>query len=110
MWNRVAGPCLLSAALALSSGCGVIGSDEKTMFIGPQTQACHTWMPIRCLMEAPTPQGPWRLFYEGIEGFTHEAGYLYELRVAVSDWPKTVQDVGDTRYVLVRVVSKTRVE
>lgn len=110
MRNRLAAPWLLSAALALSTACGIVGSDEQTMFIGPQLQDCYTWMPMRCMMEAPTAQGPWRLFYNDIEGFTHEPGYLYELRVEVTEWPEQPMDASKERYILVRVVSRTRVE
>lgn len=110
MRSRLPGPFLLAAVVALSA-CGAVGGgDEKTMFIGPQIQACYTWMPARCMMEAPTAQGPWTLFYGDIEGFTHENGYLYELRVAVMDWPELVQDAPNKRHVLVRLVSRTRVE
>jgi hypothetical protein len=99
---------LLAAAAALSSGCGAVSGDEITMFIGPEKRPCTTFFPTECLQQAPTAQGPWGHFYSGIDGFTWERGFLYELRVRVVDWPDHPVDGPDRRHILVRIVSKTR--
>lgn len=52
------------------------------------------------------------LFYDGIDGFTHEPGYTYRLRIERYDaFPgraEPPQDTGRYSYRLVEVISKTR--
>lgn len=60
------------------------------------------------LMECLTVDG--ELFYEEIEGFEHEAGYVYRLRIERYDpWPEMEEppaDAGEYGYRLIEVVSK----
>ena len=115
MRNRLAGSWLLAGALALSGACAGTDPDEgdaneKTMFVGPERRTCQTVILTQCMVEGPTAQGPWTFFYGEIEGFHYEPGFVYELRVLVVPVPNPPQDASSLRYVLVRLVSKTRVE
>lgn len=83
-------------------------AEVKTMFVAPETKDCSGVGPMTCLQVADTADGPWTLFYDSIEGFTHEPGYLYELRVSVSQRPTPVPaDASSLMYRLVEEVSKT---
>ena len=49
---------------------------------------------------------PWQYFYSEIEGFTHEPGFDYELRVREEKVANPPADGSSLRRTLVRVVSK----
>jgi heat shock protein HslJ len=85
-----------------------MSAEVKTMFIAPETKDCTGAGPMTCLQVAESADGPWTLFYDPIDGFTHEPGYLYELKVSVSQRPTPVPaDASSLSYTLVEVVSKT---
>lgn len=72
----------------------------KTLFVSEQVVDCEGEGPRTCLQVRDSESKPWELFYDDIEGFTHEAGNAYELRVEVKrDGPRL-------RYELVEVVKK----
>ena len=60
--------------------------------VGPQT----------CMQVRRDDDKPWSLFYDTIEGFTHETGYEYELLVAVYRAPNPPADGSSLVYRLVR--------
>ncbi|HAC64347.1 MAG TPA: hypothetical protein DCF68_12600 [Cyanothece sp. UBA12306] len=55
---------------------------ETTLYVGPKTVDCTGVAPQQCLQIQEKPDDQWRLFYESIEGFNYEPGYLYELKVS----------------------------
>ena len=52
------------------------------------------------------PGRPWQNFYGEIEGFTHEPGFRYELRVREEPVANPPADGSSLRWTLVKVVSK----
>ena len=74
--------------------------------VGPVRVECYGPFRRMCLV---VDEG---LFYIEIEGFKHEPGYEYRLRIERYDaWPgqkEPLQDVGRYGYRLLEVVSKTR--
>ena len=112
-------PLVLAAALALSS-CGGASPPqparpapapaadiEKTLFVAPGRKPCTGVAPMECLQVRGAPDQPWQYFYSEIEGFTHEPGYAYELRVREEKVANPAADASSLRWTLVRVVSKT---
>jgi len=99
---------LLAMGLAVLSACGT-DSQEQTLFIADTTVACSGPFPRQCLQSGPSASGPWTLFYNDIEGFKWEAGYVYELRVRVTEVPDPPADGSSLHYELIRVVAKTAV-
>lgn len=63
---------------------------------------------MKCLLVRESADGEWAKFYDPIEGFQYEQGYLYELRVEVTKRAEPLADESSLGYRLVRVVSKQR--
>jgi hypothetical protein len=51
----------------------------------------------------------WEYFYEQIEGFNYEAGFIYKIRVNKEDIDNPPMDAPDVKYTLVKVLSKEEV-
>ncbi len=84
--------------------------EEVRMFVGPEKVPCEGAGPQECLQVKDSPDGEWQLFYDTIEGFQWEPGFIYELRVNVYQVENPPADGSSLRYELVEVVSKTPVD
>ena len=99
--------------LALTIGCdrasSLITSDEKnieTLIIGPYTETCQGFIEQQCYLEFNEENEEWEFFYESIQGFDFEPGYIYTLKVRLEDRGTEIQDVGRYAYHLVEIISK----
>ena len=96
--------CLLTLAL---SGCGLFGPEyleEREVTVGPTLARCYGVGPQSCMIV-----DGW-LFYGGIDGFVHEPGYDYRLRIGKYDpWDggEPPQDAGRYAYRLLEQLEKT---
>ena len=52
----------------------------------------------------------WSNFYDPIEGFNYEPGYIYLLKVSVSEIPNPPQDGSDKKYKLSEILEKDPVD
>ena len=86
-------------------GCG---RDEhiETLIIGPYTETCQGFIEQQCYLEFNEESQEWEFFYESIQGFDFEPGYIYTLKVRLEDRGTEIQDVGRYAYHLVEVLSK----
>ena len=66
---------------------------------------CVGEAPMRCL-RVREPDGDWELFYDAIEGFTHEEGTEYDLRVRVTRVDDPPADGSSRRVELVEIVAQ----
>ena len=103
--------------LALTIGCGregtiktVISTDEmiETLIIGPYTETCQGFHPVdqQCYLEFNEKSQEWEFFYENIQGFDFEPGFIWTLKVRLADRGAGIQDVGRYAYHLIEVLSK----
>ena len=80
------------------------GSVQEVV-VGPEQVECTGSAPQLCLVVDG------ELFYDEIEGFKHEAGYIYRLRIEEYDrWPgqtEIPQDAGRYGYRLLQLLAKT---
>ena len=86
---------LLILALLFLSACGVenilFPSDRdeehiEIITIGPYTQRCHgAFFEQDCLMVYNEDSGRWWSFFDGVEGFDFEPGFIYILQVRLED-------------------------
>lgn len=83
---------------------------ETVMRVNYFKKACEQLMEnATCLM---VQQGEelcseeWTYFYDEIEGFQYEEGYVYELKVRVEDVEDPPADGSSLRYILVEILSK----
>ena len=79
---------------------------EKTLFVAAERKPCTGVGPMECLQVREAADRPWQYFYSEIEGFTHEPGYVYELRVLEQTVPNPPADGSSLRWRLVKVVSR----
>ena len=108
----------LILALLFLSACGAentlfpLGRDEEHIEIitlGPYIQTCYGTHGERdCLMEYNENSGRWEFFYEGIQGFDFEPGFIYTLEVRLEDRGTEIQDVGRYAYHLVKIIEKKK--
>ena len=81
--------------------------DIKIIIVGPYTQRCHgAFFEQDCLMVREEESDNWEFFFEGIEGFDFEPGFIYTLEVRLEDRGPYIQDVGRYAYHLVKVIAK----
>jgi hypothetical protein len=104
---------LLILALLFLSACGVenpfsslVGEHIETITIGPYTERCQGFIEQDCYLEYNEESGRWEFFYESIQGFDFEPGYIYTLEVRLEDRGTEIQDVGRYAYHLVKVIEK----
>lgn len=103
---------LLSLALTgLLSACRGGPTDPAELLVlhvAPERVECVGVEPQTCLLIRSEQGGEWELFYDRIEGFTHEPGYRYTLLVERSEVRNPPQDGSSYRWRLVRVVERER--
>lgn len=89
----------------LTIGCN---RDEHTeiLIIGPYKTTCQGFVEQECFLEYNEERDQWEFFYENIQGFDFEPGYIYRLKVSLHERPEGIQDVGRYAYRLVEVISK----
>ena len=78
----------------------------ELLTIGPYTETCQGFIEQTCFLEFNEESQEWEFFYESIQGFDYEPGYIYQLKVRLEDRGTDIQDVGRYAYHLVEVISK----
>ena len=87
------------------SACGD-GHDE-IITIGPYRKTCHGAHGERdCLMVREN--GSWEFLFDGVEGFDFQPGFIYTLKVRISERRPLLQDVGRYAYHLLEVIEKKK--
>ena len=108
---------LLLLTLLFLSACGVenplsslVGEGEhiEIIMIGPYTERCQGFIEQDCYLEYNEESGQWEFFYESIQGFDFEPGYIYTLEVRLEDRGTEIQDVGRYAYHLVKLIEKKK--
>ena len=80
-----------------------------TIQIAPTLEDCTGVGPQKCMLireMPPAEGGGWELFYDRIEGFTYAEGYVWTLRVKVTEVENPPADASSLQYELVEVVEK----
>ena len=80
----------------------------EVLTLGPYTMTCYGPFERDCLMEFNEEAGRWHFFYDGIEGFDFEPGYIYTLEVRLEDRGTEIQDVGRYSYHLIKLLDKVK--
>ena len=103
----------LIIALPLSfllSSCGLLNvSTQKTLYLDHYLHECVFSDFDLCNREREHESDPWTLRYFGIEGFTYEWGFTYELRVRETRIANPPADGPSVRTELIELVSKEKV-
>ncbi|QKX07061.1 DUF4377 domain-containing protein [Aquimarina sp. TRL1] len=88
---------------------------EEILWIHSAKVPCMGVAPMSCFSVKKEGTGvsqDWELFYDTIEGFSYEPGYLYKIKVGVTDIPVEMvpADASSVKYTLIRVISKEKDE
>lgn len=99
----------LALTLLLASGCRIANPPAEellTLYVDSQVVECTGVGPQQCLRVRESPTAAWINFHGGIEGFTHEPGYRYELLVSRRWIRNPPADGSSAEYRLIRIVSR----
>ncbi len=81
-------------------------ANTEILIIGPYKTTCVGAFEQECYLEFNEERQRWEFFYENIQGFNFEPGFIYRLKVSLHERPEGIQDVGRYAYRLVEVLSK----
>ena len=103
MRRRVA----LALSMAVASACSIFEPDDhRVLYVGPQQADCVGVGPQKCLLTRESPRDEWQLLYQGVIGFSHQAGYEYKLLVKRRRIENPPQDASSIELRLIRVLEK----
>ena len=101
--------------LVLLTACSEVaelfeGQEEHTelLILGPSTERCVGAFEQDCFMVYNEESKQWEFFYEFIQGFEFEPGYIYTLEVRLEERDPGIQDVGRYSYHLIKIVDKEK--
>lgn len=80
------------------------------VIVGSETVSCQGVVLTECLMVSTSSDPELSLWYSGIEGFTYQAGYTYELQVREEKIANPPADGSSIRWTLVKVISKIKAQ
>jgi hypothetical protein len=85
-------------------------TEKKTMFINSYKVDCVGVGPMQCLQIKYAESEDWSYFYDGIDGFDFEPGYIYQIDVSVDtlDTATLPADKSNLKYSLLNIVSKKK--
>jgi heat shock protein HslJ len=101
---------VLAVTAVVVAGCAPLqaGPTEKTVYVGPTLVDCEGVAPQQCMLVKESLEGDWTLYYDQIEGFVHEEGFDYRLRISEEEVQNPPADASSIRWVLVEVLDKSR--
>ncbi|CAA0162151.1 conserved hypothetical protein [Tenacibaculum maritimum] len=85
---------------------------KDTIWVNSTRVTCTGVVPMSCLetqLGRELIPNKWEFFYDEIEGFTYESGYIYKLRISIENLneKEIPADGSNKRYQLIEVISKT---
>jgi len=108
---------LAGTVIALGAACTEGAVDEgqsqqaveKQILVAHFVSDCVGVGPQECLNVKATDDEAWTLWYGGIEGFEHEAGYEYRLAVRETTVEDPPADGSSIQWTLIEILEKTPV-
>ncbi len=89
-----------------------VKSYDTTMRVNYYRQTCQAVGEMNCYLVQQGNQigtSDWSLFYNGIEGFQYEEGFVYTLKVRVEKIENPPADGSSGKYTLLKVITKEKV-
>lgn len=80
----------------------------EILIIGPYKTTCQGFIEQECFLEFNKESDQWEFFYESIQGFDFQPGFIYTLKVSLHERPEGIQDIGRYAYRLVELISKEK--
>lgn len=88
------------------TGAALLEANQKILTIAPGLVDCTGVVRQKCMQVREEGQTEWRLFYDKIEGFTHDPDYRYRLVVQIEKVENPPADASSLKYKLVRLLEK----
>lgn len=82
-------------------------ANTYTLYVNSQEVDCVGVGPQKCLQIRRSESESWSFFYDTIEGFTFEPGFVYTLKVSEEEIENPPADASSKRIKLEEVISKT---
>jgi hypothetical protein len=80
---------------------------EKTVFVAAETQPCIAGVArTTCLQVRESEDQPWTLHYFGYEGFEHQPGVAYRLRVRGTPVANPPADASSVHWSLIEILDQ----
>ncbi len=99
---------LMAAVVGCAAPTPAPGATTLTLDIAPYRRACMAEGPRQCLVVRREGDTTWTNFFDPIDGFAHEAGYRYLVRVERLVVARPPADGSSFRYRLLEVLRKER--
>ncbi len=80
--------------------------ETKTIIVANHLVDCEGVAPQKCMLIKESLSEEWTYFYDTIEGFDYEEGFIYELEVAVNQIENPAADGSSLQYSLLKILSK----
>ena len=96
---------------AIMMSCKPNMKTETTFFwVNSSKVDCVGVAPMQCLQVKRSETGKWENFYDGIDGFNFQPGYLYKLEVVITplDKENLPADKSSLKHTLHKVISKEK--
>ena len=103
--NKIHITIITNSSCLVIIGCGR-DAHEEILIIGPYKTTCVGAFEQECYLEFNAESQQWEFFYEGIQGFDFEPGFIWTLKVSLHEREEGIQDVGRYAYRLVAVIDK----
>ncbi|MCU4177176.1 DUF4377 domain-containing protein [Carboxylicivirga sp. N1Y90] len=81
----------------------------KTYYVAPYKVNCTGVSEQSCLLVKHNIDAKWNFFYDNIDGFSHQAGYTYILKVKESPMDNPPADASNIRYELMEIKDQRKV-
>jgi len=88
-----------------------LNASETIMRVNYYRQSCQGEGVFNCYLTQEGNQvgtNNWNLFYDQIEGFQYEEGFIYTLKVRIDKVENPPADASSRKYILLKLVSKKR--
>jgi len=88
-----------------------LNASETIMRVNYYRQSCQGEGVFNCYLTQEGDQvgtNKWNLFYNQIEGFQYEEGFVYTLKVRIEKVENPLEDMSSRKYILVKLVSKKK--
>lgn len=103
----------LSSIVLLAIACSQpakTAEGAKTIYLNSKRVDCTGVAPMKCLQYRDTPDGAWKNWYSGIEGFTYEEGNFYTLEIREEKVANPPADGSSIKWILVKEVKKEKAQ